>query len=149
MNFISKKLRPGIYKDKLTKHLGRLKHPNMRILVVMIFLLALGGCGAFQQNYNHSYNDMPPPLALYFDDGIRHLSFSAKLALLERVDYMNKNPELRAEIVGYDNNSSAVQLTHIVEKEFLDQGIPARRLTIIPAAYSDNNVQPHVAIRLK
>ena len=122
----------------------------MRTFAVIILLLGLSSCGAFQQNYNHNYNDMPPPLALYFDDGIRHLSFSAKLALLERVDYMNDNPGLKAEIVTYDSGSQALLLAHIVEKEFLDQGIPSQRLMISSAAAAaGRDTQPHVAIRLK
>ena len=149
MNFISKRPSSQRSKDKLTKLCGKLKHHKMRICILIILLLALNSCGAFQQNYNRSYSDMPPPLSLYFDNGVRHLSFSAKLALLERVDYLNDNPKLQAEIVGYDNTSSAIQVAHIVEKEFLDQGIPPRRLRIIETAIDTGaNTPPHVAIRL-
>lgn len=149
MNFTSKKRRPPVHTDKLTKDSPQLNHHKMRTVVLLIVLLALNSCGAFQQNYNRNYNNMPPPLALYFDSGVRHLSFSAKLALLERVDYLNDNPELQAEITGYDNSASAVQVAHIVEKEFLDQGIPPRRLRIIDAAADTGaHTPPHVAIRL-
>lgn len=120
----------------------------MRAIALLILLLALSSCGA-QRGYNQSYHDMPPPLALYFDNGIRHLSFSAKLALLDRVDYMNDNPDLKAEIIGYDNSALALQLAHIVEREFLDQGISSRRIKIIPPTANASGSRPHVAIRLK
>lgn len=122
----------------------------MRKLVMILCFLSLYGCGPFNQGYNHSYHDMPPPLALYFDDGIRHLSFSAKLALLDRVDYMNNNPDLQAEIVGYADEGQGVQLAQIVEREFISQGISSSRIKIISTADdTTTNPRPHVAIRLK
>lgn len=123
--------------------------PLMWKFLGILVILGMLGCAA-NQGYNHNYNDMPPPLALYFDGGIRHLSFSAKLAVLDRVDYMNSNPELQAEIVGYAEEALATQLAHIVEQEFLSQGIAAGRIKIVSAS-ADSGVDrnPHVAIRLK